>query len=55
MTTTIFTEILRALDASIGVQGGDILSYVHNCAFCQQDMSVLHHINYMHYPPVFLS
>jgi hypothetical protein len=38
MTTTIFTECLRALDA-----------------FCQQDMSLLQNIKYMHYPPLFLS
>lgn len=33
MTTVIFTQFLRALDASIGLQGGDILLCANNCAF----------------------
>ena len=53
--TTIFTEFLRALDASTGVQGGGNLLYANNCAFCQQDMSLLQNIKYVHYPPLFLS
>ena len=33
MTTAIFTECLRALAVSTGMQGGDILLYANNCAF----------------------
>jgi hypothetical protein len=37
MTTTIFTEFLRALDASMGVQSRNILLFVDNCAAHPQD------------------
>jgi hypothetical protein len=54
MTTAVFTECLRALDASTGVQG-DILLYANNCAFCRQDISLLQNVKYVHYTPLYLS
>jgi hypothetical protein len=51
MTTTIFTEFLRALDASMGVQGRNILLFVDNCAAHLQDMSFLRNVKVVYYPP----
>lgn len=38
MTTTIFMELLTALDASIKVQVRNIQLFVDNCATHMQDM-----------------
>jgi hypothetical protein len=51
MTTTFFTEFLRALDASMGVQGRNIFLFVGNCAAHPQDMSFLRNVKVVYYPP----
>jgi hypothetical protein len=49
--TTIFTEFLKALDASMGVQGRNILLFVGNCAAHPQDTSFLGNVKVVYYPP----
>jgi hypothetical protein len=51
ITTTIFTEFLRALDASMGVQGRNILLFVDNCAAHPQDTLFLRNVKVVYYPP----
>jgi len=55
MTTTIFTVILRVLDASVGVQRRNILSFVDNCASHPQDTSFLQNVKFVCYPSDFKS
>jgi hypothetical protein len=50
MTTAIFTEFLRALDAFVGVQGRNILLFVDNCAAHPQDTSFLKNVKVLYYP-----
>jgi hypothetical protein len=51
MTTTIFTEFLRELDASMGVQSRNILLFVDNCATHPQDSSFPRNVKVVYYPP----
>lgn len=49
--TTTFTEFLRALDASLGVQGRNILLFTDNCAN-PQGKSCLQNITFVYYMPI---
>lgn len=51
MTMTIFTEILRAVQASMGVQGRNVLLFLGNCDAHPQDTSFLRNVKVMYYPP----
>jgi hypothetical protein len=48
---TIFIELLRALDASMGVQGGNILSFVNSCSSHPQCISILRNVKFVHFLP----
>ena len=48
---TISTELLRALDASMGVQGRNILLFVNRCTSCPQSISILRNVKFMHFLP----
>ena len=41
LTMTIFTELLRVLDGSMGRQGRNIFLFVNSCAAHPQSMSIL--------------
>jgi hypothetical protein len=43
-TVTIFTEFLRALDASMGLQGRNSLLFMDNCAIHSQDVLFLRNV-----------
>jgi hypothetical protein len=45
----IFTELLRAMDASMGVQGGNILLFVNSCTSHPQCMSILRNVKFVHF------
>jgi hypothetical protein len=51
MTMTIFMEFLRALDASMGAQGRNILLFVDNSDAHPQDTSFLRNVKVVYYPP----
>jgi hypothetical protein len=48
---TIFTEFLWALDASMGVQGRNILLFVNSCTSHPQSISMLRDVIFMHFIP----
>jgi DDE superfamily endonuclease. len=50
MTMDIFTEVLRAPDVSMGVQGRNVPLFAHNCATHLEDTSFLRNIKTVHYP-----
>jgi hypothetical protein len=41
MSTTIFTEFLRALSASMCVQGRKSLLFIDSCAICSQGLRII--------------
>jgi hypothetical protein len=51
MTSEIFTDFLRALDASFGALGRKILLFTDNCATHSSDTSSLRNVNVVSYPP----
>ena len=51
MITTIFTQFLRVLNASKGVQDKNMLLLVDNCAAHPQDMSFIRNVKVVYYPP----
>lgn len=55
MTTSIFMEFLRVLDASIDMQGTNILLFVDNHAAQLENISLLWNIQSVHYSPNFNS
>lgn len=48
---TIFTGILRAVQASVGVQSRNILLFLGNCNAHPQDTSFLRNVKVVYYPP----
>lgn len=48
---TIFTEILRAVQAPMGVQGRNVLLFLGNCDAHPQDTSLLRNVKVVYYPP----
>jgi hypothetical protein len=52
MTTTVFTEFLRVIVASMGVQGGNIFFFfVDSCAARLLSMSFVRNVKVVYYPP----
>lgn len=51
MTLIIFMEILRAVQASMGVQGRSVLLFWGNCNAYPQGMSFLRDVRVVYYPP----
>jgi hypothetical protein len=51
MTRIIFIKLLRALDASMGVQSRKILLFVDSCAAYLQDTSFAKKAKVAYYPP----
>jgi len=51
MMMTVFTEFLRALVASMGVQGGNIFLFVDSCAARLLSMSFVRNEKVVYYPP----
>jgi hypothetical protein len=47
---TIFTEFLRALEASVSVQGRKVLLLVDNCVTHLQDTALLRNVKVVHFP-----
>lgn len=48
---TIFTEILRAVQASMGVQGRNVLLFLGSWNAHPQDTSILRNVKVVYYPP----
>jgi len=48
---TIFTDILRAVQASTGVQGRNILLFLGNCNAHPQNTPFLRNVKVVYYPP----
>jgi hypothetical protein len=46
---TIFTELFWAMDASMGVQGGNILLFVISCTSHPQNISILRNVKFVHF------
>jgi hypothetical protein len=51
MTTTIWTEFVRALGAPFCVLGGDIVLFVYNHAAHAQDTPFLRNVQVVYNPP----
>jgi len=51
ITTPIFTEFLKVLDASFGVQGRNVLLFVGISATHPKDMLCLLNLKFVYYPP----
>jgi hypothetical protein len=51
ITTPIFTEFLKVLDASVGVQGRNVLLFVGIIATHPKDMLFLLNLKFVYYPP----
>jgi DDE superfamily endonuclease. len=48
---TVFTEFLRVLVASMGVQGGNIFLFVDSCAAHLLGISFVRNVKVVYYPP----